>query len=284
MSVTKLLAGLCLAAVIVPAVAEEKFKVCADPLNPPYSTKNQDGFENKIAELFAKELGQKVEYTWFAQRIGFIRNTLTAPVDEWAANSDDYKCDIVMGVPANYDLTLTTAPYYQSTYVLLIAKGRGWDDIKDASQLANLPLQRQESLKIAMFDRGPGTSWLQENGLLDQGVPYQSMSGDSNNNTAMEMDRDFKAKKIDMVILWGPLAAYVTAQSPKNTYTMIPMKSTPGIKFDYAMAMGVRKGDKAKKAQLDNLIDTKADKIQAIIGGYGVPLLPIAKEANGRGD
>jgi len=279
MSVTKILAGLCLVAIILPASAEEKFKVCADPLNPPYSTKNRDGFENKIAELFARELGQKVEYTWFAQRIGFIRNTLTAPVNEWDADSDEYKCDIVMGVPAGYDLTLTTAPYYKSTYVLLIAKGRGWDDIKDAAQLTGLPLQRQEALKIAMFDRGPGTTWLQQNGLLDQGIPYQSMSGDSENNTAMQIDKDLKAKKIDMVILWGPMAAYVSAQSPKNSYTMIPMKSTPGIKFDFAMAMGVRNGDKARKSVLDKLIATKADKIQAIIAGYNIPLLPITKEA-----
>jgi len=278
MSVTKILAGLCLVAIILPASAEEKFKVCADPLNPPYSTKNRDGFENKIAELFARELGQKVEYTWFAQRIGFIRNTLTAPVNEWDADSDEYKCDIVMGVPAGYDLTLTTAPYYKSTYVLLIAKGRGWDDIKDASQLTALPLQRQEALKIAMFDRGPGTTWLQQNGLLEQGIPYQSMSGDSENNTAMQIDKDLKAKKIDMVILWGPMAAYVTAQSPKNSYIMIPMKSTPGIKFDFAMAMGVRNGDKARKAALDKLIATKADKIQAIISSYNIPLLPITKE------
>ena len=216
MSLTKILAGLCLAAIILPASAEEKFKVCADPLNPPYSTKNKDGFENKIAELFAQELGQKVEYTWFAQRIGFIRNTLTAPVNEWDASGDEFKCDIVMGVPAGYDLTLTTAPYYKSTYVLLIAKGRGWDDIKDAAQLTELPLQRQEALKIAMFDRGPGTTWLQQNGLLDQGIPYQSMSGDSENNTAMQIDKDLKAKKIDMVILWGPMAAYVACTKPKE--------------------------------------------------------------------
>jgi len=277
MSLTKILAGLCLAAIILPASAEEKFKVCADPLNPPYSTKNKDGFENKIAELFARELGQALEYTWFAQRIGFIRNTLTAPVNEWDASGDEFKCDIVMGVPAGYDLTLTTAPYYKSTYVLLIAKGRGWDDIKDAAQLTELPLQRQEALKIAMFDRGPGTTWLQHFGLLDQGIPYQSMSGDSENNTAMQIDKDLKAKKIDMVILWGPMAAYVASQSPKNSYSIIPMKSTPGIKFDFAMAMGVRNGDKARKAQLDKLIETKADKIQEIIASYGIPLLPLTK-------
>jgi quinoprotein dehydrogenase-associated probable ABC transporter substrate-binding protein len=278
MSVTKILTGLCLMAMTLAAVAEEKFKVCADPLNPPYSTKNKDGFENKIAELFARELGQKVEYTWFAQRIGFIRNTLTASVNDWDAVSEEFKCDIVMGVPAGYDLTLTTAPYYKSTYVLLIAKGRGWDDIKDADQLTRLPLQRQESLKIAMFDRGPGTAWLQKNGLLDQGISYQSMSGDSENNVAMQIDKDFKAKKIDMVILWGPMAAYVTAQSPKNSYTMIPMKSTPGMKFDFAMAMGVRNGDKARKAMLDRLIAAKSDRIQEIIAGYNIPLLPVSKE------
>jgi len=277
MYVKKMLLGLCLATFFTSTFAEDTFKVCADPLNPPYSTKNKDGFENKIAELFAKELGQKVEYTWFAQRIGFIRNTLTAPVNDRDADSDQFKCDIVMGVPEGFDLALTTAPYYKSSYVLLIAKGRGWDEIKDADQLSKLSLQRQESLKIAMFDRGPGTTWLQQNGLLDQGIPYQSMSGDGENNTAMEMARDFKAKKIDMVILWGPMAAYVMAQSPKNSYALIPMKSTPALKFDFAMAMGVRKGDKTRKAQLDKLIDSQSDKIQAIIASYNIPLLSLTK-------
>ncbi|RIZ71316.1 MAG: quinoprotein dehydrogenase-associated putative ABC transporter substrate-binding protein [Methylococcales bacterium] len=277
MYVKKMLVGLYLATFFTSTFAEDTFKVCADPLNPPYSTKNKDGFENKIAELFAKELGQKVEYTWFAQRIGFIRNTLTAPVNDRDADSDQFKCDIVMGVPEGFDLALTSAPYYKSSYVLLIAKGRGWDDIKEADQLTKLSLERQESLKIAMFDRGPGTTWLQQNGLLDQGIPYQSMSGDGENNTAMEMARDFKAKKIDMVILWGPMAAYVLAQSPKNSYALIPMKSTPALRFDFAMAMGVRKGDKTRKAQLDKLIESQFDKIQAIIASYNIPLLPLTK-------
>ena len=268
MYVKKMLVGLYLATFFTSTFAEDTFKVCADPLNPPYSTKNKDGFENKIAELFAKELGQKVEYTWFAQRIGFIRNTLTAPVNDRDADSDQFKCDIVMGVPEGFDLALTSAPYYKSSYVLLIAKGRGWDDIKEADQLTKLSLERQESLKIAMFDRGPGTTWLQQNGLLDQGIPYQSMSGDGENNTAMEMARDFKAKKIDMVILWGPMAAYVLAQSPKNSYALIPMKSTPALRFDFAMAMGVRKGDKTRKAQLDKLIESQFDKIQALLIDY----------------
>lgn len=276
---TAYFAILFLAAISFSATAEEKFKVCADPLNPPYSTKNKDGFENKIAELFAKELGQTVEYTWLPQRIGFIRNTLNAPLKDTDVDSNEYKCDVIMGVPAGYELTLTTSPYYQSTYVLLIAKGRGWDDITDAAQLADLPLKRQEALKIAMFDRGPGTTWMQKNGLLDVGIPYQSMSGDGENNVAMQIEKDLKAKKIDMVILWGPMAGYVVAQSPKNSYSMIPMKSTPDIKFEFAMAMGVRNGDKARKEALNKLIADKADKIRGIMAGYNFPLLPLPKQA-----
>lgn len=276
---TKYLATLMLVACSFTAAAEEKFKVCADPLNPPYSTKNKDGFENKIAELFAKELGQTIEYTWLPQRLGFIRNTLNAPLKDTDVDSNEYKCDVVMGVPEGYDLTLTTTPYYRSTYVLLIAKGRGWDSITDANQLTDLPLQRQKALKIAMFDRGPGTTWMQKNDLLDQGIPYQSMSGDSENNVAMQIEKDLKAKKIDMVILWGPMASYVASQSPKNSYLMIPMKSTPDVKFDFAMAMGVRKGDKARKEMLDKLIAAKADKIQSIIASYHIPLLPLSKQA-----
>ncbi|MGR9114295.1 MAG: quinoprotein dehydrogenase-associated putative ABC transporter substrate-binding protein [Gammaproteobacteria bacterium] len=256
------------------AQAEEKFRVCADPLHPPYSTKKLDGFENKIAELFARELGQQVEYTWFPARIGFIRNTLKAQIDDTEA----YKCDVVMGVPAGYELTLTTKPYYHSTYTLLIAKNRGWDDISKAEQLADLPLQRQQKLRIAMFDRGPGTAWLQRMGLLEQGIPYQTMSGDHENNTAMQIDKDLKAGKIDMVVLWGPMAGYVISQSAPDSYTVIPMKSTPGVKFDFSIAMGVRYGERDRRDRLNKLIDANLSKIQDIISQYNVPLLPIPKQ------
>ena len=282
--IKRLILGLSLACFVNTVSSAEKFKVCADPLNPPYSTKKKDGFENKIAELFAKELGQTVEYTWFPQRLGFVRNTLKASLNETEVDSEDYKCDVIMGVPAGYELVLTTIPYYQSTYVLLIAKGRGYDDIKEASQLANLPLERQESLKIAMFDRGPGTAWLQKYGLLDQGIPYQSMSGDAENNVAMQIGKDLKAKKIDMVILWGPLAGYIISQSPKNSYTVIPMKSAPGLKFEFAMSMGVRNGDKARKETLDKLIAANKDKIHAIMASYHIPLLPIQAQSASQDD
>jgi ABC-type amino acid transport substrate-binding protein len=183
-----------------------------------------------------------------------------------------------MGLPVGFDFAKTTKPYYHSSYVLLIAKGRGWDDINQASQLSSLSLQREEALKIAMFDRGPGTTWLQKQGLLDQGIPYQTMTGDNENNIAMQIEKDLKSAKIDMVILWGPMAGYVISQSPTDIYRVIPMQSTAAIKFDFSMAMGIRYGDNKRKAQLEALIDKNKDKIQSIISQYNIPLLPIPEQ------
>ncbi|MCQ8119048.1 quinoprotein dehydrogenase-associated putative ABC transporter substrate-binding protein [Methylomonas rosea] len=277
---SRLLMTATLAISTISVNAQDKFRVCADPLNPPYSTKEQTGYENKIAALFAEQLGQELEYTWLPERIGFIRNTLKAEND----NGEGFKCDVVMGVPAGYDLTDTSKPYFHSTYVLLIAKGRGWDDIKDSVQLANLPLDRQEKLKIAMFDRGPGTEWLQKSGLLEQGIPYQSMTGDSEHNTAMQIEKDLRAKKIDMVILWGPMAGYVQSQAPKGSYIAIPMQSSPGLKFDFSIAMGLRQGDNKRKQQLNDLIDKNLDKIQAIIASYDIAVLPIPTDTGKKDD
>jgi hypothetical protein len=161
--------------------------VCADPLHPPYSTKSEEGFENKIATLFAKELNQELEYYWFPQRIGFIRNTLKS----YQPETKEFKCDVVIGVPTGYELTSTTNTYFRSTYVLIYPKDKGWDNFKTAEDIMQLDQSQLEKLRIAMFDRGPGTTWIQNHGLIDQGIPYQTMTGDGSLNTAMTMDKAF---------------------------------------------------------------------------------------------
>ncbi len=260
--------------------AEDSFKVCADPINPPYSTKEQTGYENKIAQLFASQLGQKLEYTWLPDRIGFIRNTLKAEND----NGQGYKCDVVMGVPVGSELTDTTLAYLHSSYILLIAKGRGWDDIKEPEQLSQLDPLRQEKLKIAMFDRGPGTDWLQKNGLLEQGVPYQSMTGDSEHNVAMQIAGEIQKGIIDMAILWGPMAAYVQSQGLKDSYIAIPMQSTPSIRFDYSIAMGIRQTDGKRKQLLNGLIEKNREQIARIISTYNILQLPISNSKTDKQD
>ncbi len=251
-----------------PPQAEETFRVCADPANPPLSTRNQDGFENRIAALLAGELGQKVEYTWFPQRIGFLRNTLKKKDPD----TGRYRCDVVIGVPAGYELAATTKPYYRSTYVLAVAKGRGFDDIHRPEQLFELPAERKQQLKIAMFDRTPGVTWLLRHQLLKQGRTYQAMTGDPEVNTAMRLEREFDAGNINMAIVWGPIGAYLAWKYP-DAYELIPLKSEKGVRFNYAIAMAVRRGDKERRDQLQRLIDARHDDILAILREYHVPLV-----------
>lgn len=253
----------------LPAQAGEAFRICADPKNPPFSTRSETGFENQIASLFARKLEQATDYTWFPQRLGFIRNTLKAKLP----NKNQYKCDVVLGVPTGYNLTLTTDSYYHSVYGMIYPKDRGLDDIKSPSDLALLPPDRKQKLKIAMFDRGPGTAWIVKNGLVEQGVPYQSMTGDIDNTTATTMDRDFKAGVIDLAILWGPMAGYVISNSAPGTYAFLPMHSVAGMKFDFPMSMGVRYGDKERKALLNELISENSDQIRQILKQHNVPLV-----------
>ena len=259
--------ALLLAALPAP-VGAKAFKVCADPNNPPLSDQNGGGLENKIAEMFATELGQKLEYTWFPQRLGFIRNTLKAQLPD----SDEYKCDVVIGVPAGYELTATTQPYYRSTYALVYRKGKGLDGVKAPEDIDKLPADQKAKLRIAMFDGAPGTTWILNHGLVGQGIPYQTMTGDASTNTAQVLERDFKEDKIDMVITWGPIAGYLATKAPAD-FVVLPMKSEKGLKFDFAMAMGVRVPDKARKQQLDELIQKNADKIQALAQEYKIPLV-----------
>ena len=278
------LAGVLIAGLACTAAAragETSFKVCADPNNPPLSVESGDGYENRIAALLAADLGQKLEYTWFPQRLGFIRNTLKAKLPD----SEAYKCDVVMGVPTGYELTATTQPYYHSTYVLVYKKGKGLDQVKTPADIDRVPAETRSKLRIAMFDGGPGTTWLMNHGLIGQGIPYQTMTGDVSMNTAQVLARDFAEDKLDMVITWGPFGGYIAKQQP-DAYVMLPMVSEPGLKFDFPMSMGVRIPDKDRKQQLDALIVKHAAEIQSILESYKVPLVdkdgkPVAARPGG---
>jgi quinoprotein dehydrogenase-associated probable ABC transporter substrate-binding protein len=244
-------------------------KVCADPNNPPYTDRKGQGFENKIAELLGKTVGKPVEYTWFPQRIGFIRNTLKAQVPD----TDEYKCDVIMGLPTGAEMAATTQPYYRSTYALVYAKKRGWDDIRVPDDLVKLSPERRTKLKLAMFDNSPATTWLLNHQLVDHAIPYQSMTGDASVNTAMILDQDMKSGKLDMAIVWGPIAAYLLYANKPGSFELIPMRAEPGLQFVFPMSMAVRIPDKAQKQELDRFIETNAAAIEAILRDYKVPLV-----------
>jgi hypothetical protein len=178
-----------------------------------------------------------------------------------------------MGVPKGYELTATTEPYYRSTYALIYAKKRGWDDIRSPEDLAKLPAERRSKLKLAMFDGSPATDWLLKHDFVQYAIPYQTMTGDASANTAMILDKDMKEGKLDMAIVWGPIAGYLQYHNKPGLFELIPMRSGDGIRFDFPMSMGVRIPDKARKQELDQWLKEAAPKLQALLTEYKVPLV-----------
>lgn len=253
-----------------PAPGDDKvLRVCEDPNNLPLSNRAQAGFENKIAALFAQDLGWKLEYTWFPQRIGFIRNTLRAK----EADSDRFKCDLVMGVAKGFELAATTRPYYRSTYAMAYVKGKGLDRVRSLDDLLALEPGQRKKLRIGAFAGSPVTDWLLQNGLMDQVEWYQLQTGDAEQYPGQIIENDLASGKIDVAFAWGPIAGYFAKNTRAAAIVAVPLGSRPGMQFDFEIAMAVRHADKAFRQRIDGLIVANQAKIRAILQQYGVPLL-----------
>ncbi len=250
----------------------KKFKVCADPNYLPMSHRNLDGYENRIARLFADELGLELEYYWFPQRLGFIRNTLRKKDDQ-----GDSLCDFVMGVPAGYELVKPSIPWYRSTYVIAYVKGRGFDHIKTPADLASLPPEERKNIRIGMHERNPGVRWMANNDMLEQLVPYIAQLGDPKVGPGELEGKDLLDGKVDMVILWGPLAAQLKRSTMDEEIAILPIASDPdsGLVMDYSIAMGVHFPNGELAVVLNELIRKKRDDIRQILTDYHVPLLEL---------
>lgn len=269
------------AAAAAQGAAPAPLKVCADPYMLPFSSKDEIGFENRIAELFAGELGTEIVYEWFPQRIGFIRNTLRSQ------NTDgSFKCDLVISVPEHFELTATTDPYYTSTYVLVMAKGRGLDDVVSPEQLAQA-VERGARLRIGLADQGPAQLWVFRQGLMDHMIPYLGQPADPHESPGERLMRDIAADKIDAAIVWGPSAGYFARQlRDQAEFILLNLRDDPkypDMRFEFSMAMGVRHGDDERQRQVNELIHKHQAEIDAILRDFGVPLLPLKKTPR-RGD
>lgn len=270
-------ASLALAAATAAAAddlpARKAFRVCQDPNNLPFSSVKGEGYENRIAELFARELKLPVQYYSFPQRLAFIRNTL-----RYKLPGQDYPCDVVMGVPSGFDQVSVTKPYYRSTYALVYARGRGLDGVKTAEEFLKVDPQRLAAVRIGIYDRSPASQWLHKHGLVDRGVPYLTMSPDPEQYPGEIIERDLVGGRIDAAIVWGPIAGFYAKRVRTPELVVVPLPSEPGVRFDYTMAMGVRYGEREWKQQIESLIDRNRAEIDAILREYGVPLLELPPE------
>ena len=275
------LAGLALAALAWTGVAHAQaapddsprtaFRVCQDPNNMPFSNLAGEGFENKIAQVLARDMGLPVTYYSFPNRLAFIRNTLRYKLPDEA-----YPCDVVIGVPADFDQVSATKPYYRSTYALVFAKGKGLDTVHSSDDLLALPRDKLATLRIGLYDRSPASQWLARHDLVDRGVPYPMMNADPAQYPGQLIERDLEQGRIDVAIVWGPIAGFFARRLHSPELVVAPMRSEPGLAFDFAMAMGVRYGEPAWKQQVEALLVKHRSEIQAILRDYGVPLLDTA--------
>jgi mxaJ protein len=252
------------------AGAEHTFRVCADPNNLPFSNEAQQGFENKLADLIAGALGEKVTYDWHAQRRGFVRETLKAK-----------QCDVVMGMPTKVDMLKTTAPYYRSTYVFVSRADRHLD-------ISSIKDPRLRGLKIGVQMIGndgantPPSHALAQQGIIDNLVGYTVYGDYRNPNPPARIVEAVEKGDVDIAAVWGPLAGYFAKKSPVPL-TLTPMTETESFKpliFTFDIALGVRKGDQELKAKLDDILAQKRPEIAALLDNYGIPTLPLPVKAS----
>lgn len=235
-------------------VSRTALRVCADPSNPPFSTKDGEGFENKIAELFAAELKVPVQYTWYPDTIGFVRNTLRA-----------HRCDLIVGTSAGSELMQNTNPYYRSAYSLVYRKDSN-------ISLTSLDDPALKSLRIGAIAQTPPVTLLARKGLLRQMTPYRIMVDTRFDDPGQELVHDVATGKIDVGVLWGPIAGYY-AKKEATPLTVVPLTSEDGVQLDYWITMAVRFNEPDWKHQINQMIREKQPEITQILLDYGVPLL-----------
>ncbi|MCK1718166.1 substrate-binding domain-containing protein [Bradyrhizobium sp. 141] len=267
-----IIAGVVLSlATSVAAATDGAVRVCADPNNLPFSNSAEAGFENKLAAMVAAAFGEQVSYTWWAQRRGFIRNTLKAG-----------KCDVVMGMPAGYDLVETTRPYYRSAYVFVTRQDRQLD-------LSSLLDPRLHDLTIGVHligDDGnnpPPAQALGNHGIVDNLRGYSIYGDYREANPPARLIEAVESGEIDVAAAWGPLGGYFAQRSPVPL-TVTPIRDTERFapqQFQFAIAMGVRKGDQALRDRLNAFIDEHRSEINALLRTYGVPLVNLPVTASG---
>jgi quinoprotein dehydrogenase-associated probable ABC transporter substrate-binding protein len=237
-------------------VDRSQLRVCADPANIPFSNEKGEGFENKIAELLAKEMGVPVTYTWFPQAIGFVRNTLGAGV-----------CDLVIGAAQGEELMQNTNHYYKSSYVLIV---KADSELKDVQGLDD---PRLKDRAVGVIAGTPPATIMAMNGLMGKARPYALMVDRRFDAPAEKMIADLNSGEIAAGILWGPMGGYYAKQNGAPL-TVIPLvHETKGPRMSYRITMGMRRNEQEWKHQINELIAKKQNEINAILLSYGVPLL-----------
>jgi mxaJ protein len=253
----------CLSALLIiglPCLARDAnvLRVCADPNNLPFSNQQQQGMENKLAEVIAAKLGAKLEYTWWAQRKSFIKNSL-----------DEGRCDVLMGVPSNLHSVSASTPYYRSSYVFVSRRERGLG-------ITSLEDPRLADLRIGIHvvgdDYAPPAAALARRGIQSNIVGFSLFGPFGEENPPRKLVDAVANGDVDVAIIWGPFAGYFAKQE-KAALDIVPVSPAMflGIPFTYDISLGVRKGDEVRRDELNRVLESESETVRQILSEYGVP-------------
>jgi mxaJ protein len=233
--------------------------IVADPNNLPFSNDRCEGFENKIAQLIADDLGAAIDYTWWAQRRGFIREAVKHGSSE-----------IVMGVPAEMDRLLRTRPYFRSTYVFVYradaaTKPASFDDPALRKLKIGVPL-------VGGSNNSPPAQALADRGVVDNIVGYTVYTDYRQPDPAAKIIHDVAERQIDVAIVWGPLGGYFAKkQSTPMTVIPVPTSAQSSTPFAFDICIGVKRTNPQLKYQIDRALARHQNEIDRILDQYGVP-------------
>ena len=236
-------------------------RICADPDNLPFSDARGQGFENRLAELLARDLGAHVQYTWWAQRRGFLRETLKAG-----------RCDVVMGLPTAMDAAWVTRPYYRSSYVFVDRRDRG-------RTIRSLDDPRLRRLRIAVplvSDDGanaPPAHALTRRGLAGNLVRFSVLGDGAPPSPGARLVAAVARSAVDIGIAWGPIAGYFAARQgvPLTLTPVEPRVDAPGIPLAFDIGMATRRGDTARHAALEAFLIRRRVEIGRVLAAFHVP-------------
>lgn len=237
-------------------VDPDVFRACGDPRNLPFSNDKGEGFENKLAELFAAKLGKKLSYTYFPQATGFVRMTLGS-----------YRCDVILGFPQGDDQAQITVPYYRTTYALISKPGSGLEDVTTIDD------PRLKGKRIGVVAKTPPSTNMAINGLLGQAKSYPLFIDTRADSSALAMIDDVVRGDIDCGILWGPMAGYFAKQVNPPLVVVPLLKETTGPQMTFRIGMAVRPADQELKRTLNKLILENRAEINKLLISYNVPIL-----------
>ncbi len=250
-----------------PAKPRRVLRISADPNNLPFTNERLEGFENKIADLLAREMDADLLYIWRAQRRGFFRSSLK-----------EGECDLVLGVPSGFDPALTTASYYRSSYVFASRKDRG---LKVRS--LDDPALRDLKIGVQLIgDDGtntPPAHALASRGLVDNVVGYTVYGDYARESPPARIVEAVAARDVDIAIVWGPMVGYFAKRGnvALDLVPVTPEVDVSGLPFVFDIGMGVRKGNKPLRDEIDGILVRKRDEIGKILDDYGVPRQPLTQ-------